>query len=35
MARACVKKEIDDDVIVKTPNGIKEWFVTNIDYISS
>ena len=35
MARACLKKEIDDDVIVKTPNGIKEWFVTNIDYISS
>lgn len=32
MARACLKKEIDDDVIVKTPNGIKDWFVTGIDY---
>lgn len=32
MARACLKKEIDDDVIVKTPNGIKDWFVISIDY---
>ncbi|WP_426359145.1 transcription elongation factor GreB [Pseudocolwellia sp. HL-MZ19] len=35
MARACLKKEIDDDVTVKTPNGIKDWFVTNIDYLPS
>lgn len=32
MARACLKKEVDDDVMVKTPKGIDEWFVTNIDY---
>lgn len=32
MARACLKKEVDDDVIVKTPTGIKEWFVTAIYY---
>lgn len=32
MARALLKKEIDDDFIVKTPNGDMEWFVVNIEY---
>lgn len=35
MARACLKKEIDDDVIVKTPSGMREWFVTQINYLST
>lgn len=35
MARACLKKEIDDDVSVKTPSGIRDWFVTQIDYLSA
>ncbi|WP_077339941.1 transcription elongation factor GreB [Pseudocolwellia agarivorans] len=35
MARACLKKEVDDDVTVKTPAGIKDWFVTQIDYLPS
>lgn len=33
MARACLKKEIDDDVMVKTPDGMKEWFVIGIEYV--
>lgn len=32
MARALLKKEVDDDFIVKTPNGDMEWFVVNIEY---
>lgn len=32
MARALLKKQIDDDVTVKTPTGEFEWFVTAIDY---
>ena len=32
MARAMLKKEVDDDFIVQTPNGKKEWFVNKIDY---
>ncbi|MBE1300438.1 MAG: transcription elongation factor GreB [Alteromonadaceae bacterium] len=32
MARALLKKQIDDDVTVKTPAGEFEWFVTAIDY---
>lgn len=32
MARACLKKEVDDEVIVETPQGKKCWFVTNIMY---
>ncbi|WP_076417551.1 transcription elongation factor GreB [Colwellia sp. UCD-KL20] len=35
MARACLKKEVDDDVAVKTPAGIKDWFVTQIEYLPS
>lgn len=33
MARALLKKETDDDVQVKTPNGVQEWFVTDIKYL--
>lgn len=32
MARACLKKEVDDDVTVSTPNGLKDWSVVNIEY---
>lgn len=32
MARACLKKQVDDEVIVQTPNGRKEWYVTDITY---
>lgn len=32
MARACLGKQVDDEVIVKTPNGQKEWCVLNIFY---
>ena len=33
MARALLKKEIDDIVAVKTPNGINEWRINSIEYI--
>ena len=32
MARAMLKKEVDDDFQVKTPVGIKEWFINKIEY---
>ena len=32
MARALLKKEIDDEVMVRTPEGEKEWLVNKIDY---
>ncbi|WP_115717064.1 transcription elongation factor GreB [Gallaecimonas mangrovi] len=32
MARALLKKEVDDEVVVATPEGRKIWFVTTIDY---
>lgn len=32
MARALLKKEIDSDVMVKTPTGEHLWFVNNISY---
>jgi len=32
MAKACLKKEVDDEVAVKTPSGIKNWFITAIKY---
>lgn len=32
MARACLKKQVDDEVIVQTPSGKKEWYVINISY---
>ncbi|MCL4134992.1 UNVERIFIED_CONTAM: hypothetical protein GTU68_065569 [Idotea baltica] len=32
MARACLQKQIDDEVVVKTPSGKTIWFVTTINY---
>lgn len=32
MARALLKKLVDDDVVVQTPDGAAEWFVTGIKY---
>ncbi len=32
MARAMLKKEIDDEFTVQTPTGKKEWFINKIDY---
>ena len=32
MARACLKKEVDDDFEVKTPNGSKTWYINKINY---
>ncbi|MCG7496791.1 transcription elongation factor GreB [Vibrio sp. Of7-15] len=32
MARALLKKEVDDEFVVPTPEGPKEWFVNSINY---
>ncbi len=32
MARAALKKEVDDDVVVSTPTGKKSWYVNKITY---
>ena len=32
MARALLKKEVDDECVVKTPEGDKEWFINAIEY---
>ncbi|PHS70303.1 MAG: transcription elongation factor GreB [Methylophaga sp.] len=32
VARACLKKQVDDEVIVHIPSGIKTWFVNKIEY---
>lgn len=32
MARALLKKEVDDEFVVKTPDGEKEWFINTIEY---
>ena len=32
MARALLKKEVDDTAIVPTPHGDKEWFINSIEY---
>jgi len=32
MARALIGKQVDDDVIVQTPSGAKEWFINKIQY---
>ena len=34
MARACLKKQVDDEVVVKTPKGDATWFVNSICYQS-
>jgi transcription elongation factor GreB len=32
MARALIKKEVDDDIAVMTPEGEKEWWINSIKY---
>ncbi|MCW8093307.1 transcription elongation factor GreB [Alteromonas sp. ASW11-130] len=32
MARALLKKEVDDVCVVPTPSGKKEWYINKIDY---
>lgn len=32
MARALLKKEVDDECVVHTPEGSKEWFINEIRY---
>lgn len=32
MARALLKKEVDDEFSVTTPDGEKEWFINSIEY---
>ena len=32
MARALLKKEVDDEAVVTTPSGDKYWIVVSIDY---
>lgn len=32
MAKALLKKTIDDDVVVQTPEGLVEWFIVEITY---
>lgn len=32
LARALIKKQIDDDVIIETANGQKEYYVIDIEY---
>jgi transcription elongation factor GreB len=33
MARAMIKKEVDDEFYVQTPSGNKEWFINKIEYV--
>ncbi|MCG8614349.1 MAG: transcription elongation factor GreB [Pseudomonadales bacterium] len=32
IARASLKKEVDDEVVVKSPSGMKGWYVNNLWY---
>lgn len=32
MARALLKKEVDDEAVVDTPSGQITWYINNIDY---
>ncbi|WGY48135.1 transcription elongation factor GreB [Vibrio sp. ABG19] len=32
MARALLKKEVDDEFVVRTPSGDKVWFINSIEY---
>ncbi len=32
MARSLLKKEVDEEVVVKTEAGIYAWYVTAIEY---
>jgi transcription elongation factor GreB len=33
MARAVIKKEVDDEFYVQTPTGKREWFINKIEYL--
>jgi transcription elongation factor GreB len=33
MARALLKKQVDDVALVTTPEGVKEWFINSITYV--
>lgn len=35
MAKALLKKEVDDEVVVDTPSGSNVWFITKIEYLQS
>ncbi|MFT5839307.1 MAG: transcription elongation factor GreB [Flavobacteriales bacterium] len=35
MARALIKKRVDDVCAVKTPRGQKEWFINSIEYVDA
>ena len=35
MARALLKKEVDDEAVVKTEAGIFSWYVNSIEYETS
>ncbi|MCK9621004.1 MAG: transcription elongation factor GreB [Methylobacter sp.] len=32
MAHACIKKQLDDEVVLDLPSGKKNWYITNIYY---
>ncbi len=32
MARALIGKQVDDEVVVQTPSGPKEWYINQIRY---
>ncbi|WP_278182769.1 transcription elongation factor GreB [Vibrio misgurnus] len=32
MARALLKKQVDEELQVRTPAGVKEWFINSIEY---
>jgi transcription elongation factor GreB len=32
MARAMIKKQVDDEFFVETPSGNKAWFINKIEY---
>lgn len=32
IARACLGKQVDDDVVVQTPSGNKVWYINTIEY---
>ena len=32
MAKACLGKVVDDDVVVQTPSGEVDWYIVDIEY---
>ncbi len=33
MARACLKKQLDDEVVLNLPRGKKSWYIINLYYL--